>query len=546
MTRKNIIIGLDGATWEIVDYFIKQNVMVSFREIIKNACCNNLKSTIMPITPSAWSSMITGCTPPKTGVSHFLKSIDKSNTYSKVLVNGAHIKVPTMWQILSSYGRDVISVNVPMTYPPRPLNGYMITGMMTPDGEEKFTYPEDLKSELADNGINYRVDTRLHKNRSKLHNEDFMQNMYSDGAAEFFKDLNDLFDTRKKTIIYLMENKKWQYFMFVFIGLDRIQHHFWDYIKDTELDPKLSENIRKYYERVDRFVGEIYQKYFESANLFIVSDHGHAKSHGEFYIDGWLLKQKYLNIRETKINNWKTLLKQLLKKCGLNVSKIAESLLKQEDFNKLKLSSSNIDWENTLAYGAPMNGICINLKGRDTLGCVDPGDYEKTRDDLIRDVAEITNSQGQRIIKNALKRESVYSEGDLEIIPDIILEFHDDLLYRASPTQHLSRDMDIFKSYSWLSGNHIRDGLFVATGKDIKHDVQIDDPNIEDILPTLFAINDEAIPVHIDGKIIKDIINREIKEKCIDYDCSPKDTQFQYSNDGEDDLKEKLKSLGYM
>lgn len=544
MDRKNIIIGLDGATWEIIDYFIDKDIMPNMQKLKKIGCYGKLKSTLLPITPSAWASMMTGCTPSKTGIFHFSKA-SENNSYTREIVNGTDIKVPTMWEVLSSYGRDVVSINVPMTFPPRPVKGIMITGMMTPADEKKYTYPEDLADELKSNGINYKIDTSLHRQRDKS-DDDSIRQLSVNGAELFFKELNDLLDIRKRTIRYLLESKEWQYFMFVIIGIDRIQHHLWDHIKNPDLDPMTTENIIKYFKRVDEFVGELCLKYQKLGNIFIVSDHGFAKLHGDILLDGWLLRKGYLKIRKGEASNWKMSLKNFLKKRGLNVRKLAEMIFKEEGVKKMQLSASNINWSHTMAYGESINGVNVNVIGRETCGCVELNEYEKVREKIIHDLMEIRNSDGIKIVKNAFKKEDVYGKEDLKDIPDIILEFDDQFLHRAVPSQSVTENIELFRNYNWLTGNHIRDGIFLALGKDINAGKMLNDLNIEDVFPTLLALNDEKIPDHIEGKVARDIFNREIAEKYAHFDCDYKEKKYEYSKNGEDDLKDKLKSLGYM
>lgn len=546
MDRKNIIIGLDGATWEIINYLIDENIMPTFGNFKKNGCYGELKSTILPITPAAWTSMMTGCTPPKTGIYSFTKSIGNNNTYQKDIVNGDDIKVPTMWEVLSSYGRNVVSVNVPMTFPPKPVNGIIISGMMTPGEEKNFTYPRNLKIELAENGIDYRIDTYLHRNHNKLQDDDFVKQLHSNGAEIFFKDLNELFDIRKRTIKYLMQKKSWHYFMFVIIGMDRIQHHFWDYIKNPELDFKINDNIKKYYKKIDEFVGEIVLKFRNTSNIFIVSDHGFTKYYGTFDTNGWLLKKGYLTIKEKKISEWKTILKNFLKKYNINVKKLAGYFLNEKKTSKLKLSASNIDWFHTLAYSGSPNGINLNLKGRETLGIVEPIRYDEIREKIIYDFKNITDPNGIKIVKDALKKENVYNEAASDSIPDIILEFKEEALYSAIPSEKISRNMNLFRNSRWLRGNHKRDGILLVLGKDIKKAKRLKEVNIEDIFPTLLVLNDEKVPDYIDGKVIKDIFNKEIKENYVSFKPAIKDKKYQYSNTEEQDLIKKLKSLGYM
>jgi len=333
--------------------------------------------------------------------------------------------------------------------------------------------------------------------------------------------------------------------MFVIVGIDRIQHHLWNYITDPGIDKKLTENIEDYFRSVDEFIGELCSEYLGSSNIFIVSDHGFAKFHGDFVIDAWLSKNGYLKIRNKKIGSWKTVLKRVLKNCGINVRRLSEQVLNNEKINKLQLSASNIDWLRSQAYGASINGININLKGRDTLGCVAPVKYEEIREKIISDLLNVTDCNGFKILRNAFKKEDVYGEVDTHPIPDIILEFNEDVLHRGINTEDISEDTELFRSQTWLSGNHIRNGIFLAAGNDINN-CNEETINIEDLLPTLLALNNELIPEHLDGKVIRRIFKKDIHESYTRFSYSTQDNDYQYTQEGEQDLKEKLRSLGYM
>ena len=98
--------------------------------------------------------------------------------------------------------------------------------------------------------------------------------------------------------------------------------------------------------------------------------------------------------------------------------------------------------------------------------------------------------------------------------------------------------MNLFKNYKWLSGYHKREGIFLLLGKDIKKGRQLKEINIEDIFPALLALNDEKVPDYIDGKVIKDIFNKEIKENYVNFKPAIKDKKYQYSKTDEHDLIE--------
>ncbi len=549
MDRKNIIIGLDGATWEIMDYFMDEDIMPNLKMIKYRGSYGDFRSTLVPVTPPAWTSLMTGCNAAQNGIFHFLKYNDKNNTYASSIANGSDIQVPTMWEIFSKYGRKVVSVNVPMTFPPRKINGVMITGMETPNDEEKFTYPSDIKTEFQNNGIDYRIDTELHKKRDLFNDDDFVEQMYSNGGEIFFKDLNDLLVTRTKAISYLLNNKKWHYFMFVIIGIDRIQHHYWDYIKDAELAPEITENIKKYYRAVDEFIGEIYSEYESQANLFVISDHGFTKLRGEFNINAWLSKKGFLSTNDLKVSRGgmlRGLARTVRKKYGSNLKKVVGKFVEEDKLVNIKLLSSAIDWNNTKAYSKATNSISINLKGRDTLGTVEPDKYEETRKEIMEELKNLTNNEGVKIINNVYKKEEIYGDEELQHIPDIIFEFKDENTYQGLPVQNITKEMSVFRTYEWLKGFHIRNGIIMAKGKDIKRGKIEGEVNIEDFLPTLLALNDEKIPDHFDGKVISAIIEGETKEEYIKFDYHADDQKYKYGEEGEDDVKGKLESLGYM
>lgn len=547
MGKQNIIMGIDGATWEVLDRYMNKDVMPSLGKLIKESCYARLRSTIVPITPSAWASMITGCRPPKTGIFDFLTSVGDGDSYTKKIVNGSDIKVPTMWDILSGYGKEVVSINVPMTFPPRPVHGKIITGMMTPIGETNFTYPAELKSELEAIGITYRIDTELHTNRKKLFtDEEYTARVFANGAEEFFRDLNDLLEIRKRTINHLMNKGDWDYFMFVLIGIDRVQHHLWKYIKDPSLDSKMTTNIEAFYRKVDNFIGEIYNTFKDKANIFMVSDHGFSTLHGTFLVDAWLLKAGHLKLNKSKIKAAKKVVKKLLSVFGVSGKGMVQNIVGKEKAEKIGLSAHNIDWRNTVAYGAETNGININLKGRDTFGIVEQKDYDTIRDEIIRDLLNVTDRNRVKIIKNALKKEEVYKEGKLDHIPDIIMEFHDDNIFQARWSADITEDMDVFVSHDCLTGFHIRDGVLLAAGEDIVKGKELAPLDIEDVLPTMLALNGEKIPEHFDGKVVHEMFTKKIKEAYVKYEHNSGNDEYEYSQSGEDDIREKLKSLGYL
>ncbi len=545
---KNIIIGLDGATWKVLDRFINKGVMPNLAKLKEESVWGRLMSTVPPTTPSAWVSFMTGCSPAKTGVLGFTgKNNDISNTYIRYPYNSRDIKVPTIWDIISAYNKKVIAVNVPMTYPPWKINGNMITGMMTPSEEGVFTYPEELYSELKSNGIDYRIDYMLHRNKEKKHDDNFLDRIKADGARVYFDDLKDLLGKRMKAVQYLIKNKEWNYLMFVIVGMDRLQHHLWDYIENESLDKKISDNICSFYAQIDYEIGKITDEYNRDANIVLLSDHGFGKLNGNIDLNYWLYNRGYL-VRGSS-GSLKVMLKNILKKIGINPRNLSKKILGENRTLKEHIKTTGVNWMKTRAFSSDINSININMKDRETYGIVDAGDAEKLVGEIIKGLYEITDEEGNAIVKNVYRKEELYGESSDKELPDIIIEYLPDKLYSSPFRTYVGNSLIVRDK--WGKGDHLQDGIFLMKADGIRKGVELADLKIEDLLPNILFMNDEKIPSYMSGNVNCDMFSEGFKEKhkpeyteeiTID---SKKEGVF-ISDDDKKKVEERLKSLGYL
>ena len=123
---KLLIIGIDGATLDLILPWVESEHLPTIGRLIKSGVHGDLASTLPPVTSPAWPTFMTGCNPGKHGVFDFIQPTGSDFS----LVNATKIKQPTIWQRLSSAGYRVGVLNVPVTYPPKPLNGFMISGIV--------------------------------------------------------------------------------------------------------------------------------------------------------------------------------------------------------------------------------------------------------------------------------------------------------------------------------------------------------------------------------------------------------------------------------
>ena len=128
--HKVVFIGLDGASWEIINPMVLDGGLPTFKRLKEEGTSGLLRSTPCYFSPPAWTSMMTGFVPEKTGVYTFGKWIPDKKDFESISV--LDVEVPYVWDVASSAGKRVAVTNVPATYPARELNGIQVSGLMTP------------------------------------------------------------------------------------------------------------------------------------------------------------------------------------------------------------------------------------------------------------------------------------------------------------------------------------------------------------------------------------------------------------------------------
>jgi len=546
---RTLVIGLDGAEWNVINPLIEKGLLPNVKGLISSGSAGDLVSSIPPITPCAWASFLTGVNPGKHGIFSYQKKLKKESSYFVSPLNSLDIHSEHLWHILGRHGKKVSFVNVPMSFPPQQVNGCMITGMMTPSTESKFTYPDALKKELSDNGINYRIDLEISKEVNLLEDQSFHDKYFlKDRGEKFFTELYDITDQRFRAMKYLMANKQWDFFMGVFIGMDRVQHYLWKYLEDG-LNGKMStiaEKIFDYYSYLDGILGEIVLLAGDNTITMVMSDHGFGKYKGDFLVNRWLLDQGLLadNKQNQKFIPW---IKNIAHRAGLR-SEMLYKFFGQKKVNSLRMSTQQIDWSSSKAFSVLSHGIHLNVKGRETMGCVEKGaEYDELRDRLIDGLYKIKDpSTGKPIIKKVYKREDIYNGSEFDDAPDLIILSSDTDHYGIYSSRH-SHD-DIFYKNTWKTGDHRQNGIFIVKGQGVKKNYEINNAYIIDVLPTILYMNDLPVPEHVDGKVLKEIFvdaSRKILRET-GSEQRPQDDIYDYGEDEAEDVKDRLKQLGYI
>jgi predicted AlkP superfamily phosphohydrolase/phosphomutase len=455
--RKVFIIGLDCAEPSLVFDRWREH-LPNLRRLMAGGTYGELTSTIPAITVPAWASMMSSKDPGQLGFYGFRNRADY--TYENMSIASSRaIKEDRVWDILSRVGRSVVVAGVPQTYPVKPVNGCLISSFLTPSTRSEYTYPSELKKEIA--GLvdgEYMFDVRQFRTEGKDH---LLEQIYQ------------LADQHHQVIQHLMTSKPWDFFMHVDMGVDRIHHGFWQFFdpRHPKYEPgsKYEKAIHDYYVHIDRQIGERLDLLDGDTAVLVASDHGGKPMMGGICFNEWLVQEGYLK-------------------------------LEYQPEGIVPLEKCEVDWGNTLAWGSGgyYARLFLNVKGREPDGVIDPADYEKVRDELAARIEAITDADGNSIGSIAHKPEEIYRRVN-NIAPDLIVYFGD-LNWRSVG----SLGVDAIHTFTNDTGpddaNHAQEGLYIYYGPGTHGQGRGPKQHLMDVAPTVLELMDVPVPGDMQGR----------------------------------------------
>ncbi len=491
-----LIVGLDGVTWDVLRPLMAEGRMPHLARLVEGGGHGVLHSTVPPITPAAWTTFLTGKSPGRHGVIDFERYDPATNRLmfnSTLRLEG----VQNIWQILGARGYRVGSINIPMTYPARPMNGFLISGFETPGTSSDFVYPPELRDELVARWNDPTLRTKWRRaplGGLKLFREnvDYMSRSFHQGAAM----------TR-----WCGERFGWDVLMVVFKLTDNLQHKTWKHIDPRwrEADPARRDVVKACWGEADAALGDLVAYAGErGARVMVVSDHGHGSLEGKVQVNRLLLDWGYLELRGDAAQGG-TRVRHLLDRLRGRTKKFARS----GDI----LQDLAVDFSRTRAcvMHAGMAGfLYINLKGRQPCGIVEPAAYESLRDEIRERLLDPSCSATDprtgrevRLFSAAHKPEALYgcSREAQPWMPDLMLIPHESL--------SVVRKIRGRSAVSWLpdariEGTHRPTGVWAAAGAGLRAGATFD-MQMADCAPTILAMAGCPIPGDLDGRVAEQL-----------------------------------------
>jgi predicted AlkP superfamily phosphohydrolase/phosphomutase len=484
-----LLIGLDGATFSILDPLMASGGMPRLKELIASGARSELASVIPALTPPAWTSLMTGRSPGNHGIFDFLRFELRSGERQLRVLNSDDVTCPTIWSILARHGRNVTVLNFPMTFPARGISGNVVPGWVPWRHLRLACHPKTLYERLTAvlpdfNPRQLAMDMSLE--------ERALEGCYRE---EDYENLIKLHIQRERQwfdiLRYLMREEPADLTAILFDGVDKLQHFCWRFL-DRTLSPSPSgweSRVREwcldYFREIDDFIGEIVSMGGADASVVIASDHGFGPTVEVFYLNAWLHQHGYL--------------------AWADAAHVEQKHPETLGMGTMARRFYEIDWDRTTAYcpSPSSNGIYICLPPGEG-NKVAPDSYERFRRDLMESLLQFCDpATGERVVTRIWTREEAFAGKHMASAPDLTLNLRDGGLVSILPSEIL------LKARREPSGAHRPNGVFVAAGQGIRRGASLSSLSIVDIAPLLLYMLDLPVPNDMEGCIPKALFDSE-------------------------------------
>jgi len=400
-----MVIGIDGVPYELVQELANKGILPNFKKLINKYGLIKTRAPLPEISSVSWTSFMTGANPGEHGVYGFMEL--NREDYSYIYPSFRTLTIPVIWESPANTGKRAIIINLPGTYPARPLNGILVSGFVAID-LDKSIYPVTFLPLLKK--MNYRIDADI----AMVHND----------KAKFLKDLKETLGIRYHLYKKFETTEQWNLFFFIITGTDRLHHFFYNALDSREAP--FHKDFIDYYQQVDHIIGEITGDMEKRGIPFIIlSDHGFVKMKQEVYLSQYLKSWGYLEMGEKKPEN-------------------LESLL-----------------DTTRIFAIDPSRLYIHLEGKYKRGRVKKEDYNRLREEIKTNFSDL-EIEGEKVIKNVYFKEEIYSGSFFENAPDLVLVSHHGFDLKAGITK------ETYYGRTLLEGMHSQDNAMLIDACDLE------------------------------------------------------------------------------
>lgn len=492
MICKSVLIGLDGATFSILDPLMAQDVMPFLKTFVDSGVRAELRSVIPPLTPPAWTSLMTGRSPGHHGIFDFFQ-LGSPGSKQIRLATSKDVRCETIWSIANRHNLRTTVLNFPVTFPPPTLDGYLVSGWMPWRQLRLGCHPPSLYDRLkALPGFNARelaMDMELESKATEGCNED----EYVAWVELHMRREQHWLDVLR----YLMREDSTDLMAILFDGPDKIQHLCWRFLDPTlwpatptALEQKIRNLCFNYFRQLDQVLKDVVTIAGDEATVLIASDHGFGVTKEVFHINAWLEQAGYLTWSDQAVS--------------------AKDKPGTLGMGHLSRHTQWLDWERTKAYTATptSNGIHFVMADQNGGKGVQFEQYDQFRIELMEGLYNLIDpATGEPVVSRIWLREEAFPGSAGVLAPDLTLTLRDGGLVSILPAE------TSLKSRPIPVGTHRPIGVFMANGPGIRGGVTLPELSILDVAPLLLYSLGLDIPDDMEGHLPLDIYEPSFRVK---------------------------------
>ena len=513
---KVFVLGLDGATWDVLEPLIQQSLLPNLARLRAQGSSGSLRSVFPPLSPVAWTGVMTGKNSGRHGIFEFLEHAHNPLRGQVNSSRAIHSKL--LWEIAGEHGKTTVAGGVPMSYPPRPATqfpGFFLGDFLSPAAAPDFTTDPVLLAELEKAVGPYRPwSTVIHDGGNE---------------AAVLADLHAFLDQHLRAIEFLMNRCNWDLFIFDLMATDRLQHelwHVWDLThraaqgREHELEA-LRPKLIAFWQRLDQGIGAIEADLPPDTAFLIISDHGFGPIEHYVNFNVWLLEQGFIALQNSfyvKQKHWfyrrgstPEWIYGVMSQLGMGNHRVSRFRGKQDSFmdrlaESIFLSRRHIDWAQTRAYAQGNFGqIFLNLKGRQPNGFVAPEDARPLLEDLKAGLRTIPHPEtGQPLVEHVYERDELYHGPYAALAPDLTVVLTD-WRYRTIGLHDFTTNQVIAPAFG-PTGDHRLEGILIASGPAFRSGAAPQAAALLDIAPTVLHLLGIPVPDDLDGRVLSELI----------------------------------------
>ncbi len=540
MSSTVILFGLDGATYTVLDDLVRRGVMPNLGRFICSGARGLLRSTVPPLTPPAWTTLVTGRSPGHHGITNFLQYESPGSRYIRVITS-RQIRCETIWSMVNRHGLQAGCLNFVAHGPAPKINGYVVPGWVSWRWVRKYSHPAGLvdtfKRRIAGFDVKELAMDFQQENKAiageRIENPQEWIDLHIRRERQWFNILG-----------HQMREDPCPLAGVVFDGVDKLQHLLWEYL-DPAMEPDrpsrafldVRDRCWDYFRQIDQFLESVVELAGPDAHVFVVSDHGFTGTGEILYINTWLEREGYLK--------WKPEAK--------TVADDSHVLGSGDPYHLTQL-----DWSGTRAFASSAggNGIHIPVKGVRGDDGVSPGEYERLRNELIDALRTrcLDPDTGQPLVTGVWTREEAFAGPGAELAPDITLALRDHGFFSVL------HGKQVLKKRPMVIGTHHPDGVFITRGPGIKPGAELKSLEMVDVAPTVLYALGLPVPCDLEGSVATQAFTPEyIEEHPVTLgpatvvpshwssEPSAKSDGGEHPEDGEEaEVLMRLKALGYI